>query len=159
MAVKVILKQDVKSLGKTGTVVEVSDGYARNYLLPRELAMEATTGAIKDREMHDKTREIKKDQELRQAKALADKLSGVKVGITQRAGEGGKLFGSVTGKEIAEILFARHGLRVDRRKLELTEPIKSLGTHAVTIKVHPEIAPVQILVEVSTEEAKGRGLP
>jgi len=146
---KVILRQDVKSLGKKGAVVEVSDGYARNYLFPRGMAAEATAGAMKERELHQKTLDLKKDQELRQAKALADKLSGITVRITSKAGEGGKLFGSVTSKEIAEQLASRHGIQVDKRKIELKEPIKSIGSYPVTVKVHAEVPPVQLTVQVS----------
>lgn len=153
---KVILKQDVKSLGKKGAVVEVSDGYARNYLFPRGMATEATAGALKERQLYQKAQELKKEQELRQAKALADKLSGITVRINTKAGEGGKLFGSVTSKEIAEHLSTHHGLQVDKRKIDLKEPIKSLGTYSVSVKLYADVPPVQLSVQVSAE-AKERG--
>jgi len=153
---KIILIQEVKTLGKKGDVVEVSDGYGRNYLLPRGLAIEATAGVLKERAEQNKRQEQKKQKELRQAKNLGEKLAALNITIKVRAGEGGKLFGSVTSKEISEQVQKAAGVFLDKRKIELKEAIKAIGNHPVTVKLHPELAPVQIIIRV-TGEAKERG--
>lgn len=139
MIMKVILKQDVKSLGKKGSIVEASEGYARNFLFPRGLAIEANEGNMKVLGKQ-KEAENKKIQQIKDdAKALGDKISGLTVKITSKAGEGGKLFGSVTSKEIAEIIKKNHKIDIDKRKIELSEPIKTLGVYNISIKLHPEV--------------------
>ncbi|MEW6662964.1 MAG: 50S ribosomal protein L9 [Bacillota bacterium] len=153
---KMILIQDVKTLGKKGDVVEVSDGYGRNYLLPRGLAIEATAGALKERTQQQQRQEQKKQQELRQAKNLGEKLAGLNLTIATRAGESGKLFGSVTSKEISEQVQKAAGIVLDKRKIELKEPIKAVGNHTVAIKLHPELAPVQLIIRV-IGDTKERG--
>lgn len=147
---KVILKVDVKSLGKKGQVCEVSDGYARNFLFPKGLAVEATSGNLNDLASKKANEEKKKEKEKQEAQALAAKLNSLTVEIFTKSGEGGKLFGSVTNKEIAEALKSKHGIEVDRRKLELKEAIKALGTFNVQAKLHPEVtAQFQVHVKAS----------
>ncbi|HQA60256.1 MAG: 50S ribosomal protein L9 [Tepidanaerobacteraceae bacterium] len=136
---KVILLEDVKKLGKKGDLIEVADGYARNYLLPRNLAREATEGGIKQLKQEKAALENKKRKERQQAQALAAKLSEMTVTLKVKSGEQGKLFGSVTSKDISEALKEQHDIEVDRRKIELQEPIKSLGNYEVDIKLAPGI--------------------
>ncbi len=136
---KVILEKNVKSLGNAGDVVEVNDGYARNYLLPRELAKPATEGNVKNLKKQKKAEEKKKQGEVERAKALAAKIENSPVEIETKAGEGGRLFGSVTSKEIGEELQKQHNIKIDKRKINLKEPIKSLGVTNVEVKVYPNI--------------------
>lgn len=136
---KVILIQDVKTQGKKGAVVEVAEGYARNFLFPRNLAKEATPVNMKELE-HKNTLEAKKKQQiLDEAKALAKKISTVTVIISTKAGEAGRLFGSVTSKDIVEVLESKHKIVVDKRKVELKEPIKTLGVYQAIVKLHPDV--------------------
>jgi len=137
---KVILQQDVKGSGKKGDIVNVSDGYARNFLFPRGLAIEANEANLKNLKNKKEAEAHRKAQELEQAKALAAKMKGLSVEITAKAGENGKLFGSITNKEIAEALNKQHKIKVDRKKIVLDEPIKSLGELTVEVKVYPEIS-------------------
>lgn len=147
---KIILKTDVKALGKKGQVFEVSDGYARNFLFPKGLALEATSGNLNDLASKKVNEERKKDKEKQEAQALGAKLSAITVEVATKTGEGGRLFGSVTNKEIAEALKTKHGIELDRRKLEMKDPIKTLGTFAVQVKLHPEVtAQLQVLVKAS----------
>ncbi len=136
---KIILIKDVKKLGKQGEVIEVKDGYARNFLFPRGLAVEATEGNL--RQLDNKLLTIQKqnEEELDEAKDLAARIEGIQVELKLRAGEGGKTFGSISTKEIADILKSEFDLEVDRRKVQLEEPIKSLGSHLVNIKIHQEV--------------------
>lgn len=137
---KVILLQDVKGLGKKGDVANASDGYARNFLFPKGLAVEATEGNMKTLGEQKKSQQAKKEKELEEAKALAEKINAITVEIKTKAGEGGRLFGSVTGKEIAEALEKKHGIKVDKRKMVLPEPIKVLGVTEVEVKVYPGVS-------------------
>ncbi|AKX92961.1 50S ribosomal protein L9 [Neomoorella thermoacetica] len=149
---KVILTADVAKLGNRGTLVEVSEGYARNYLLPRGLAVEATAGRLKELDLEKKRREKKENQELENARRQAARLDGAVVKITTRAGETGKLFGSVTNKEIAEAIKNTFQISLDRRKIDLKEPIKALGSYEVTLKLHPTVQAhlrVQVVAEGS----------
>ena len=136
---KVILRQDVKSLGPRGKICDVSDGYARNYLFPRDLAVEATPGNLKDiahkKELHDARRQKEKNE----AEALAKRLNEITVNLAVKCGEKGRLFGSVTTKEIAEHLAAEHKIVLDKRKIELKEPIRAVGTYKVTVRLFPEV--------------------
>jgi large subunit ribosomal protein L9 len=136
---KVILKEDVKNLGTIGTVVSVADGYWRNYLLPRNLAIEASARNIKKFE-HEKKIILKKAKKIRSVQEeLASKLSSLILDIEANAGEDDKLFGSVTGQDIAEAI-AKHGIEVDKRKIILpVETIKRLGTYTVQVKLYPEV--------------------
>lgn len=146
---KVILQQDVKGIGKKGELKDVSDGYARNYLLPRKLAVEATPANLKAHAAQQKSKEKKRAEELEEAKQLAKKLAEENIIISAKAGEGGKLFGAVTNKQIAEAL-AKKKYKIDRRKINLEEPIRSLGVTQVQLKIHPEVT-VTIQVQVVEE--------
>ena len=143
----VILKRDVKGTGKAGDVVKVSDGYARNMLLPKGLAEEATKNNVHTLE---KARE-KREEEEKKAKAAAEKqaeeMKNMKVEIITKAGEGGKLFGSITTKDIADALQEQHGINIDKRKIVLDQPIKEIGVKRVKVKIYPEIT-ATIAVEV-----------
>jgi len=144
---KVILSKDIKGVGARGEVVEVSEGYARNYLIPRGLATVATANRLHEAELRRIMQARRAERERHQAQDLAARLSGIHVKIEARAGEGGRLFGSVTNKHIAEALSQVLGTTVDRRHVELDEPIKSLGSYHVTVRVGPEIA-AGIVVDV-----------
>lgn len=136
---KVILKQDVKNLGPAGKAVEVAEGYARNYLIPRGLATVATAGNLKVLEQQKQADANRKAKEEQEAEKLSTALSRVEVVIGARTGEGGKLFGSVTAKDVADALQRDNGLVVDKRKIELAEPIKALGTYKLTARLHPRV--------------------
>jgi large subunit ribosomal protein L9 len=136
---KVILLEDVKNLGKKGDIVNVAEGYARNFLFPKKLAEQATQGGIKQVEQQKKAVEKKKAKERKIALNLAEKLSSAQVVLSVRAGEQGKLFGSITPKDISEALKNQCKMNVDKRKIEIVEPIKSLGDYNVTIKLAPEV--------------------
>ncbi|HHY71082.1 MAG TPA: 50S ribosomal protein L9 [Thermoanaerobacterales bacterium] len=136
---KIILLEDVKKLGKKGDLVSVADGYARNYLLPRNLAEEATAGGIKQLKQEKAALENKKKKEKELAQEIAEKLSKAKVTLKVKSGDQGKLFGSVTSKDISEALKKQYKVEVDRRKIELSEPIKTLGSYEVDIKLVPEV--------------------
>lgn len=147
---KVILKQDVKALGKKDAMVEVSDGYARNFLLPKGLAMEATADNINVMNQKNYSDQVKKDKALAQAKELAEKLKEITVVIKTKAGENGKLFGSITTKEIADKLKEQHKLDIDKKKMVMDETIKSLGTTTVEAKLHPGVS-TKFTVKVTQE--------
>ena len=134
----VILREDVKSLGKAGEMVRVKPGYARNFLLPKGLAFEATEGNKKRIAAEAKARETRLAGEKAAASALAAKLGAATVALKGKAGEEGKLFGSITAQDIADGLAAQ-GLEVDRRRIELEHPIKTLGFHSVAVRLHPEV--------------------
>ncbi|QUH19287.1 50S ribosomal protein L9 [Alkaliphilus sp. B6464] len=133
---KVILLQDVKGLGKKGEVVNASDGYARNFLFPKKAAVEATGGNMKTLNEQKTSQEMKKQQEVDDAKDLAKKLEKSSIEITAKAGEGGRLFGSVTSKDLAEMLEKQYKIKIDKRKIVLPEPIRELGVRHVEIKLH-----------------------
>lgn len=139
---KVILQQDVKGQGKRGEMVNVSDGYARNYLLPRKLAMEATADNMNTLRLQEKARQAQLAQEKADAEDAAKKLEGCVVKIAVKAGAGGKLFGSVTSREISEALQSQYGIAVEKNRIIQTEPIKSFGTYAVKCKLGFEISGV-----------------
>lgn len=145
---KVILQTDVKGTGKKGQVYDVADGYARNFLFPKKLAIEATEGNIQDISHKKAVEERRKLKEKEEAIALGNKISALQVEVKTKTGEGGRLFGSVTSKEIAEVLKKQHSLEVDKRKLELKEPIKALGSYEVSVKIHPEVT-AKLQVHVS----------
>ncbi len=147
---KVILQQDVKGHGKKGQLVEVSDGYGRNFLLPRKLAVEATAENLNTMKMQDKAKAARLAEEKAQALALVEQLKSCPVKIPARAGQGGKLFGAVTAKEISEALKAQYGLDVNKSRLVVAEPIKSFGSYEIKCKLGNEISgTVYVLV---TEE-------
>ncbi len=137
---KVILQQDVKGQGKKGQMVEVSDGYARNFLLPRKLAAPATAENVNAMKMQDKAKAARLAEEKAQALALVEQLKNCPVRIPARAGQGGKLFGAVTAKEISEALKAQYNVDVNKSKLVVAEPIKSFGSYEVKCKLGNEIS-------------------
>ena len=136
---KVILQQDVKGHGKKGQMVEVSDGYGRNFLLPRKLAVEATAENVNTMKMQDKAKKAKEAEEKAQAQAIAEQLKGFQVKIFAKAGQGGRLFGSVTSKEISESLKEQYKLDINKTKIVLPDPIKSFGSFEVKCKLGHEI--------------------
>jgi len=136
---KVILIQDVKGSGKKGDVVNVAEGYARNFLFPKNLAIEATEANMKELARQKAALEAKKAEELGNARLLAKQLEKVSLTLPVKIGEGGKLFGSINTKDIGEQLEKQYGLEIDKRKIELKGPIKSVGTYQVAIKLHPEV--------------------
>ena len=137
---KVILQQDVKGQGKKGQMVEVSDGYGRNFLLPRKLAVEATAENINTMKMQDKAKQAWAAEEKAAAEAAAEKLKSCQVKIRARAGQGGRLFGSITSREISDELKAQHGIDVNKSKIVLSEPIKSFGSFEVKCKLGSEVS-------------------
>jgi large subunit ribosomal protein L9 len=136
---KVILLQDVKSLGKKGDVVTVSDGYARNQLLPKKLGLEATSKNLNDLKLQNQHADKVAQEQLEAAKALAETLSDKQVELKIKAGEGGRTFGSVSTKEISGAVKDQLGLDIDKKKMSLTDPIKALGTYEVSVKLHPKV--------------------
>ena len=143
---KVILTEEIRGLGTRGDIVNVKDGYARNYLLPKNLAREATTGNLKSIEQERKKWALLSQKEKEVAEKAAQSVKGVKVTITKRVGENNQLFGSVTANEIADALEAK-GVEVDKRRIELAHPIKTIGVHEVDVRLHREVT-AHILVEV-----------
>jgi len=132
---RVILREDLASLGKTGEVVKVTDGYARNYLIPRRMAVQATEGNMKQIEYEQRSALSRRDKLLKEAGTLRDKLSGVSVTVSKRVGEGERLFGSVTAHDI-ELALAEEGHKVERKRIRIEEPIRALGVFAVKIALH-----------------------
>lgn len=143
---EVILREDIKTLGKAGDMVRVKPGYARNYLLPQGLAYEATDGNKKRIAAESKARAVKSESEKTEAASLAARLGELTVIITGKAGEGDRLFGSITGSDIADAMAAL-GHKIDKRKIDLDHPIKTLGQHTVGLRLHPEVvAAIQVSV-------------
>ena len=136
---KVILLQDVKGQGKKGQLIEVSDGYARNFLLPRKLAQEATADNINTMKMNDKAAQEKRQKEREQALALSKVLKEMTLVVTAKGGGAGRLFGSVTNAEISDALAKQHKIALDKRKIVLKEPIKNVGTYTVVCKLGYEV--------------------
>lgn len=143
---KVILTEEIRGLGTRGDVVTVKDGYARNYLLPKNLAREASAGNLKQIEHERRKWSLLAQQEKDAAQKAADKVKGVKITIEKRVGEHGHLFGSVTANEIADALMEK-GIEVDKRRIELEQPIKNLGLHDVDVRLHRDVI-AKIQVEV-----------
>ncbi len=137
---KVILQQDVRGQGKKGQMVEVAEGYARNYLLPKKLAVPATAASMNTMKLQERARQAEEARQRAEAEAIAAKLKGVSVKLTARAGANGKLFGAVTAKEIAEGLKAQHGIELNKQKIVLEEPIKAFGTYELKVKLGFEIS-------------------
>ena len=145
---KVILLQDVKSLGKKGEVVNVNDGYARNFILPKKLGVEATGKNLNDLKLQKNNEKKVAQENLDAAKKLAAELAEGKVELAIKVGEGGRAFGSVSSKEIAAAVKEQMNLEVDKKKIQLKEAIKSLGTHIVSVKLHPEVtAELKVVVK------------
>jgi large subunit ribosomal protein L9 len=136
--IEVILREDIKTLGRAGEMVRVKPGYARNYLLPKGLAYEATEGNKKRVAAETRVRAARNEAERTEAERVAATLNDVVLTLTGKAGEEGKLFGSITSQDIADAL-AREGHPIERRRIELEHPIKTTGTHPVTVRLHPEV--------------------
>jgi len=136
---KLILTQDVTGLGAPGDVVEVKDGYGRNYLLPQGLAIPATRGAEKQVAVIRRAREVREVRDLGQAQEIKARLEGLRVRLATRAGDGGRLFGSVTASDVVAAVQAAGGPTLDRRKVDLRGHIKTTGPHQVSVKIHPEV--------------------
>ncbi len=145
---KVILLQDVKGKGKKGQMLEVSDGYARNYMLPRKIAVEATADAVNTMRMNDKAAAEKAAKERAEALEISKKLREMTLVVTAKGGGAGRLFGSVTNQEIADALKAKTGIALDKRKIVINDAIKSIGTYTVQCKLGYEItAPLTVKIE------------
>lgn len=137
---KIILLQDVKALGKKGQIVDVSDGYARNAILPKKLGVEANGKNLNDLKLQNQHADKVAAENLANAKALAEKVKEQKVVIRIKTGEGGKLFGSVSTKEIAQATKEQTGIDIDKKKMHLEDSIKALGTYEVAVKLHPQVS-------------------
>ena len=146
---KVILLQAVKSLGKKDQIVEVNDGYARNFILPKKLGVEASSGNLNTLKLQKANEAKVAAENLAKAKEFAEELSKLTVVVKMKAGEGGRAFGSVSSKEIAEEAKKQHGVDIDKKKIVLPEAIKSFGAYEITVKLHPE---VQAKLKVKVEE-------
>lgn len=145
---RVILKREVSGLGRPGEVKDVADGYAQNFLLPKGLAIEATASEMKHLARERQADKLKKDRAHADAEELAERLAKVTLVFKLKAGDQGKTFGSVTNKDIAEALKREHKVDIDRAKIQLTDPVKTLGTHSVDIKLLPDVrAKVTVVVE------------
>lgn len=147
---KVILTEDVRKVGKKGELVEVSDGFARNVLFRKKQALEATKKAINELKLQDQAEIKRLEEELEAAKELGEKIRGMEVVVTMKAGSGGRVFGSVSTKEIVQAAKSQLGLIVDKKKLVLKDPIKSLGTHLVPLKLHAKVTS-ELKVKVEEE--------
>lgn len=145
---KVILIEDVKSLGKKGEIVEVNDGYARNFILAKKLGLEATPRNLNDLKLKKANEEKVAKEQYAEAVAFSEKLSKLKVVLQIKAGEGGRTFGSVSTKEIAQAAQEQLGVELDKKKMQLPSPIKTVGTHMVPIRLHPKVtAELKVIVE------------
>jgi len=136
--VKIVLCDHVEHLGERGEIVSVAAGYARNFLLPKRLALPATAGNLRTLEHQRRVWQVKEAREIEEARAIAARLCGLALSVTKKAGETGTLYGAVTNSEVAELLAAQ-GIAVDRRRIVLTQPIKTVGTHSVAVKVHRQV--------------------
>ena len=149
---KVILLQDVKSLGKKGEIVNVNDGYARNFILPKKLGLEANGKNMNDLKLQKNNEAKVAKEHLEAAKELAKQLEAGKVEVAIKVGEGGKVFGSVSNKEIAAEVKKQLGLEIDKKKVQLKDALKTLGTHKVPVKLHPEVT-AEVTVAVKEEKS------
>jgi large subunit ribosomal protein L9 len=148
---KVILQKSVDKLGHPGDVVEVADGYARNYLMPRGLAVKATRGGVKHVDSLKRAHSVRVNEAKEEAEQVASRLASTPIKVKAHAGEEGKLFGSVTASDIAEAIDKQAGVRVDRHDVHLDEPIRSIGSHEVRVHLFPEVDPI-LTIEVEAEE-------
>lgn len=136
---QIILLEDVKALGKKGEIVNVSDGYARNFILPKKVGLEATPKNINDLKLQKAAQQKKEQEILEQAKELKERIEQKGVLLKIKAGEGGRTFGSVSTKEIAQAVTSQLGLEIDKKKLVLNDPIKNMGSYTVPVKLHPKV--------------------
>jgi large subunit ribosomal protein L9 len=134
-----VLRDDVENVGRKGDLIEVADGFARNYLVPRGLAMKATKGVVQQAEAMRRNREAREARDREAAQAIADQLTGRRIEVRARAGEGGRLFGSVTAADVVDAVRAQTGVELDRRQTQLGEPLKELGAADVPVKLHPDV--------------------
>jgi large subunit ribosomal protein L9 len=152
---KIILLEDVRGVGEAGVVANVADGYARNFLFPKKLALSATAGNLKNLEQHRRVIKTKQLAEAHTATAVAERLSGITLKLKAKAGEAGKLYGSITNTMVAEALAAEHGLEIDRHNIDFPHPIKLLGSHEAKIHLHKD-TDATLAIEVEPEnEAEG----
>lgn len=151
---KIILLQDVPGVGEAGAVEEVTDGYARNFLLPRKLAIPASAGNVRNLGLHRTGIRRKQAREAGNAQAVADRLGEITLKLKAKAGEAGKLYGSITHAEVAEALAAGHGIPVDRRAIAFAYPIRTLGEHEAAIHLHKDIN-ATLKIEIEAEGAEG----
>ncbi|NLD50508.1 MAG: 50S ribosomal protein L9 [Clostridiaceae bacterium] len=147
---KVILKEDVKSLGKKEELVDVNDGYARNFLIPKGLAVEASSTNLNIMKTKKDAEKSKKDRELAQAKELAEKLGKTTVVLKAKAGDNGKLFGSITNKDVSDVLKKDHKLDIDKKKISMADSMKSLGSYSVEVKLYPGVS-AKLTVKIEQE--------
>jgi large subunit ribosomal protein L9 len=148
--VRVVLRDDVENVGRKGDMIEVADGFARNYLVPRGLAMKATKGVVQQAEAMRRNREAREARDREAAEAIAAQLAGRRIEVRARAGEGGRLFGSVTASDIVAAVHAQTGVELDRRDMQLAEPLKELGAADVRVKLHTDVE-VSLAVDVVAE--------
>ena len=147
---KVVLRDDVENVGRKGDLIEVTDGFARNYLVPRGLAIKATKGVVQQADAMRRNRDARDEREREAAQALADQLTGQRIELRARAGEGGRLFGSVTAADVVEAVRVQTGVELDRRKTQLADPLKELGAVEIPVKLHTDVE-VTLSVDVVTE--------
>ena len=147
---KVILLQDVKPHGKIGDMVEINDGYARNFIIPKKLGVEATNANMNDLKLQKANQEKIAAQQLADAKELAAKLESIKVNVKIKTGEGGRTFGSITAKEIADALKKQHNIDIDKKKIVMKDAIKSVGSFSVNVKLHTQVN-AELGIEVDSE--------
>lgn len=147
---KVVLRDDIENVGRKGDLIEVTDGFARNYLVPRGLAMKATKGVVQQADAMRRNRDARDAREREAAQALADQLTGQRIELRARAGEGGRLFGSVTAADVVEAVRAQTGVELDRRKAQLADPLKELGAVEIPVKLHTDVE-VTLTVDVVAE--------
>ena len=136
---KIILLQDVKSLGKKGEIIEASDGYAKNFILPKKLGVEANGKNLNDLKLQKANEEKIAKEQLEAAQAFAEEMKTKKVTVKMKAGEGGKVFGSISSKEIAQAAKSQYGMEIDKKKIQMAEPIRSFGVYEVGVKLHPKV--------------------
>ncbi|MDD3206600.1 MAG: 50S ribosomal protein L9 [Lachnospiraceae bacterium] len=148
---KVILLEDVKTLGKKGQTVEINDGYARNYVIPKKLGLEASAKNLNDLKLQKANDERIAQEILEQAQAFAEKIKETSVVVKMKVGEGGKTFGTISSKEIAKAAMDQHQMEIDKKKIQVAVPIKSLGVYETTVKLHPK---VNAVLRVKVEEEK-----
>ena len=147
---EVVLLEDVKALGKKGQIVKVNDGYARNYILPKKLGVEANAKNLNDLKLQKAHADKMAAEQLAEAKELAARLESVKVTLAVKSGEGGKVFGSVSSKEIAAAVKEQCSLELDKKKIQIQEPIRTLGVHEVSVKLHRDVT-AKLRVQVTEQ--------
>lgn len=148
---KVILLQDVKSLGKKDETVEINDGYARNYVIPKKLGLEANSKNLNDLKLQKANEQRVAQEILEEAQEFARKIEQTSVAVKMKTGENGKTFGTIASKEIAKAAMDQHGMEIDKKKIQVADPIKNLGVYEVTIKLHPKVS---AKLKVKVEEEK-----